>query len=325
VGDLRSPTEWAGEEVVVCRRSEQVVELHCHGGQAAVAGVRQALVQRGCRVVSWQDWGTEQHEDRIARAARVALADARTERTAAVLLDQYHGALRRAVEAVRESLTAGNAQAATEQLDTLLGREALGRHLVEPWRVILAGTPNVGKSSLINALVGYQRAIVHATAGTTRDVVSAATAIDGWPVELSDTAGLRQAEHALEQAAIELAQRQLAAADLVLLVFDSSQPWSEADQTLWEGRPDAMVVHSKCDLAGADERPRPDGFLTSAVTGEGIERLVRVIGERLVPDPPDPGAAVTFVDDQIAQLEAAQAAVSRQDFPAALGALESLA
>ena len=313
-----------GEDIVALRRSERSVELHCHGGQAAVARVREMLVRRGARVVSWQHWIAGQHEDRIARAARIALADARTERTAGVLLDQSHGALRRAVEAVRDSLTAGNARTATEQLQNLLARAELGRHLVQPWRVILAGAPNVGKSSLINALVGYQRAIVHAAAGTTRDVVSATTAIDGWPIELSDTAGLRQSEHALEQAAIELAQRQLASADLVLLVFDFSQPWSDADQTLWKRRPEGLVVHNKCDLPHAPDPPRPYGLLTSALTGEGMEPLVRAIAERLAPDPPPPGAAVPFDDDQIAHLQEALARISRHDSPAALAALEGL-
>jgi tRNA modification GTPase len=195
----------------------------------------------------------------------------------------------------------------------------------------------VGKSSLINALVGYRRAIVHATAGTTRDVVSATTAIDGWPVELSDTAGLRQAEPAgggpsampdqrdVNQAAVELAQRQLAEADLVVLVFDESQPWSRADQALWKSRPEAMVVHNKCDLPRADEPPRPEGLVTSALTGEGVERLVQAIGGRLVPEAPRPGAAVPFAEDQIAPLEAATTAVSRGDFRAALAALDRLA
>jgi tRNA modification GTPase len=67
----------------------------------------------------------------------------------------------------------------------------LGRHLTRPWRVVVAGAPNVGKSSLINALAGFTRTVVTAVPGTTRDVVATAAAIDGWPVELIDTAGLR--------------------------------------------------------------------------------------------------------------------------------------
>lgn len=81
----------AGEEVVVRRRSDRSVELHCHGGHAAVAMIEKTLVELGCRVVAWRDWVTDHHEDPIAAAAQIALAEARTQRTAAILLDQYHG------------------------------------------------------------------------------------------------------------------------------------------------------------------------------------------------------------------------------------------
>ncbi|NQT16257.1 MAG: 50S ribosome-binding GTPase, partial [Planctomycetes bacterium] len=252
------------------------------------------------------------------------VADARTERTAAVLLDQHHGALRRALEGIQRELRAGPTAAALRELHTLLARADVGRHLVRPWRVILAGLPNVGKSSLINALVGHERAIVHPTAGTTRDVVSAATAINGWPVELADTAGLRESEHRLERAAVELARQESASADLALLVFDSSRPWSEADQTLVEGRPDGLVIHNKCDLPACSDRRRPNGLSTSALAGRGIENLLQAIVDRLVPDPPSPGAAVPFTADQIERIEAAAGASEHNDVPAALAALRNV-
>jgi tRNA modification GTPase len=311
------------EQVVVCRRSEQSVELHCHGGEVAVARIRAALVDRGCRAVSWSDWVADHERDPIAAAARIALADARTERAAAVLLDQYHGALRRALDSVRQHLEAGDAAAAAHAIETLLGRAGVGRHLVQPWRVVLAGWPNVGKSSLINRLVGYPRAIVHATAGTTRDVVSALTAIDGWPVELSDTAGLRKAGHGLEQAAAELAREQVASADLVLWVFDLTEVWSDADEKLLLTRPDGLVVHNKCDLAPA-RGARREGLLTSALTGEGIDELVGEVAARLVPDPPPPRAPLPFSGDQIDGLERAAAAASQDDPAGALAALRML-
>ena len=81
-----------------------------------------------------------------------------------------------------------------------------GRHLLTPFDVVLAGPANVGKSSLINALVGYNRAIVYDAPGTTRDVITAETAIDGWPVTLSDTAGLRDSDDPLEMAGVQTAQ-----------------------------------------------------------------------------------------------------------------------
>ena len=200
---------------------------------------------------------------------------------------------------------------------------ALGRHLVEPWRVVLAGRPNVGKSSLINALVGYGRAIVHHTPGTTRDVVTAVTAIDGWPVELSDTAGLGQSDHPLERAGVERAEAALATADLVVLVFDAAQCRSDADRALRERLPSSVVVWNKCDLPPA-RGERPPGLAVSALRGDGIAELVRRIADRLVPHPPPPGSAVPFPPDQIAYLRFASVALARDDVAAATRALHRL-
>ncbi|HUT13768.1 MAG TPA: GTPase, partial [Thermoguttaceae bacterium] len=298
VGRFASKT---GEEIVARRRCDRSVELHCHGGHATVARIEQTLARSGCRAVTWQDWGAERHPDPIAAAAQKALAEARTERTAAILLDQYCGALRRALDEIEEARRRGDTESAHQKAEVLLARADLGRHLVRPWQVVLAGRPNVGKSSLINGLVGYPRAIVHHTPGTTRDVVSALTAIDGWPVEISDTAGLHGVADALERAGMALAREKLAAADLVVLVFDGSVSWSDADRELIESYPDAPIVHNKCDLP-CSPTGRPAGLATSAVTGAGIEDLLAVIAARLVPDPPLPGAAVPFTDEVIEYL-----------------------
>jgi tRNA modification GTPase len=291
-----------GEEIVVRRRSPQAVELHCHGGYAATAMIEDTLRQRGCRVVAWQQRVAEDQEDPIAAAALVALADAPTQRTAAILLDQYHGALSRKFDAIQQNIEQKNFVIAQQQVESLRAYMPLGLHLTNPWRVVVAGPPNAGKSSLINAMVGFQRSIVHHTPGTTRDAVTVATAMDGWPVELCDTAGLRAEAEGIEKAGVELARQRICDADLAVLVFDLTAIWSAADQLLIEVFPNALLVHNKTDLTGSDHgsvEKRPAGLFTSALTGMGIDELIEKIAKRLVPCPPSIGAAVPFTSEQI--------------------------
>ena len=290
------------EEVVVRCRSAASVEVHCHGGYAAQAMIQKLLVAAGCRPLRWQDWVARRHADPIAAAAQLALAEARTERTAAILLDQFHGACRRAIEGVEAAIRDRRWNDAREQIDSLLARAPLGRHLVRPWQVVVAGRPNVGKSSLINALVGFGRSIVHHDAGTTRDVVTVRTAMQGWPVELADTAGLHGGDDAIERAGVELAKQRLASADLALLVFDMSAAWSDADAAVLACWPNALVVHNKSDLAAEPDVARPEGLCVSALTLLGLDLLIGRIAERLVPQPPSSGAAVPFTDEQVAEL-----------------------
>ncbi len=317
-----------GEEVVVRCRSGQSIEIHCHGGDAAVARIAGLLRRAGAAVIAWPAWARSHYDDPITAAAHLALADARTERTAAILLDQYRGALRQAWEEIRTALAQGDLSRTGELIETLLARATIGRHLVQPWRVVLAGEPNVGKSSLINALLGYQRTIVHPMPGTTRDVVTAITAVDGWPLEFCDTAGLRRSAHPLEQAGVQRAQERLAMADLALLVFDISRPWSKADETLRQHFPAAMLVHNKSDLVAAGgtgetpvPRTRPPGIIVSALTGTAIPGLLEAVVHRLVPQPPAPGSAIPFTAELVARLESAREALARNDRAAALESL----
>ena len=289
------------EEVVLNRHSDEAIELHCHGGVAAVARIEEILTGGGCRQISWQEWTLRQEDDPIAAAARLALAEARTTTVAAILLDQHQGALRRAIAQIESSLQAGAEDAARQQIEALLAHAATGLHLVRPWQVVVAGPPNVGKSSLINAIAGYRRAIVHSTPGTTRDVVSVQTAMDGWPVEISDTAGLRESDEQIERAGIILARQRILAADQIILVFDNSLPWSEPDQALVDAWPTALRVHNKCDLPRGVGR-RPPGLELSALHATGIDALCHEIAARLVPHPPPPGTAVPFEPAQIEQI-----------------------
>jgi tRNA modification GTPase len=293
-----------GEELVVCRRGDDDFEIHCHGGTAASAAIVDGLQADGSAVISWSDWLATRGEDPIAVEARIALAAARTTRTAAVLVDQLGGALRRELDEIARLIEANDAATARTRIDRLHRRAALGLRLTEPFRVVLTGRPNVGKSSLINALVGYRRAIVFDEPGTTRDVVTAATVFDGWPVELSDTAGIREGGDELEVAGIAAARRRLAEADLVVAVFDRTAPWSDADAALLTAHPEAVVVHNKADLPKAAGSPKPAGLAVSAVAKTGLAELIAALVARLVPDPPEPGAAVPFTPRQVAEIDA---------------------
>ena len=267
-----------GEEVVLNRDSDSVIELHCHGGLAAVARIEEILVSDGCRRKSWQEWAVNQEAEPFAAAARLALAEARTTRAAAILLDQIE--VRLDGPSHKSSLPCRPAKdAARQQVETLLAHAATGLHLVRPWQVVVAGQPNVGKSSLINAVAGYQRAIVHSTPGTTRDIVAVQTAMDGWPVEISDTAGLRESGEQIEHAGLDLARQKILTADLVVLVFDNSLPWSEQDQALVESYPAALRVYNKTDLPRAAGQ-RPPGLELSAMHSEGIDALCHEIAGR---------------------------------------------
>jgi tRNA modification GTPase len=294
----RWPTGAAGEEVVVCRRDADRVEINCHGGVAAPQAIVNSLVAAGCEELDWRSWMRASLADPLAAEAEIALADAPTERTARILLDQRGGALRRQFEAIAGELQTGDVAGASRLVDELLARANVGLHLAKPWRVVL---PNVGKCSLINALVGYERAIVHAAPGTTRDIVTALTALEGWPVELADTAGLRVGDEPLEAAGIELARRQAAEADLLLLVFDRSAAWSAEDEALLQAWPVALRVFNKCDLPAASDGSQ--GILVSAQSGEGLAELAKSIVARLVPQSPEPGEAVPFLKEHVELLE----------------------
>ena len=304
-----------GEEVVVCRRGTACIEVHGHGGAAAPAAILASLVEAGCREVDWQTHLAKGSYSQIQVEARVALAKARTERTAAILLGQYQGALDRAIQQTIKLIEGDQIDQASDRLRELLGWTVLGSHLIEPWKVAIAGKPNVGKSSLMNALLGYERTIVFDQPGTTRDVVTASTALDGWPVEFSDTAGLRVATSEIEAEGVARARSTQATADAVVLVFDASGPWGEEQQELLASQPGAIVVHNKIDLV---DKPSPlptPGLATSALTGQGLSELITAIVHSLVPATPPTDAAIPFTRRQVDLLQAAldQLAVSAPD------------
>jgi tRNA modification GTPase len=267
------------------------IELHCHGGVEVVRWILETLAARHVHICSWQEFERGTSDDLLQAEAAIALAQATTVRTASILLDQYHGAFSRAVALVVAALNLGEVREAARLLEELLLYVPLGRHLTTPWRVAVMGPPNVGKSSLVNALTGYQRSIVTPTPGTTRDVVTTLIAIDSWPVELIDTAGLREGADALEQQGIDRARAAAQVADLCLWLLDASGPPIKPSPAL----PRVHLVVNKIDLPGAwDLNEAADAAHVSARTGEGIAELCQLLSHWLVPDPPCPGAAVPF-------------------------------
>jgi len=330
---------WDAEEVVVLRGA-QSVEIHCHGGVVSSARILDALAAAGCTIEPWPERLRRTAGDPIQAEADVALAAATTRRTAAMLLDQRGGALRRAVEQIRETIASGELESSANQINALLRSAAIGLHLVNPWRVVLAGRPNVGKSSLLNALAGYQRAIVHDQPGTTRDVLAVETAIDGWPVRLIDAAGLRTTADPLEAAGVELARATLAGADVVVWVLDATtldgvrdlaaiaRQQLAADDVARADAAAPLIVVNKIDLAPdvADlvAHQAPAVVLLSGVTGAGLDRLLDAVAQQLAPQVPAPGAPLIFTMRQSELIEAAHQSLAGGDVTSALAGLGQL-
>jgi tRNA modification GTPase len=297
------------EEVIVCRRAADQIEIHCHGGLSAFTSIENSLRNAGCCNIAWPEWLQCRTVDPLNSAARIALAQAKTRRVTHILLDQMQGAMRQEIRALVQLLQDQKLAAAQERLNRLLERARLGLHLVDPWRIVLAGQPNVGKSSLMNALLGYSRSIVRDQPGTTRDMISTETAFGGWPVELNDSAGLGTGTDPVEKAGVKLAWKMIRESDQVILVFDATLPWTEEQQQLFSEIPSALVVHNKVDGNRLFLNQRPEGLLTSTVNGQGIQELSARLEALLVPEPPPAGAAIPCDLDQVQVLREAMSSL----------------
>jgi tRNA modification GTPase len=306
----------APEEVVLCRVADSAMEIHCHGGVAAVQRILHDLHARGCRIVSWLE-SLRSTMCLLDAECTEALTRATTLRTAQILLEQQQGLLRRTIE----QLIDAPVDVARVGTSELLRWAGFGLHLTQPWKVVLCGRTNVGKSSLINALVGYSRSIVFDQPGTTRDVVTAETAIDGWPVEFSDTAGLRNDADELELAGIELARQQIEHADLCVVVFDTSQPPLPDDHRLLASWPSAIIAANKSDRPGRWDELPTGAIPVSAITGEGVGDVLCAIADRIVPIRPAPGTPVPVSERQIKCLRRAADALQSGGPRQAAGAL----
>jgi tRNA modification GTPase len=307
--------------VLTVKQSEPQLwlELHCHGGREVLTLLEDLLVSRGAEVCSWQQL-EQQAASPLQAAAQATLAAALTVRTAAIALDQVHGAFAHAMARILRHLGQGEAETADHLLAELDRWGALGRHLTSPWRVVLAGPVNVGKSSLANALAGYQRSLVAATPGTTRDVVTTLLAVDGWPIEIADTAGWRATDLTVEQEGMARAQQALAAADLGLWVLDAS----EAPQWPAANLGPVRFVVNKVDLPAPWPVEESDAVRVSAKTGTGIGDLCQQLAAWLVPDVPPPGAAVPFTPELADTISQTRRLLASGDTQAAWENLEKL-
>jgi tRNA modification GTPase len=147
--------------------------------------------------------------------------------------------------------------------------------------------------------------------------LTASTAIDGWPIDLADTAGLRAAEEPIETEGVARAWAEIAAADAVLFVADTTADWDwEQFAEVANQAKRLLVVHNKSDLLPPDNR-RPTGIAVSAKNGSGIEALCGAIAELVVPNPPPAGEAVPFTQEQIRLFREAAASLDRGDLSAA--------
>lgn len=325
-----------GESVVVSRNDDYQIgrvgaeswEIHCHGGAVAASRILDDLKRLGAVVIDPVQWVQEtlslatddtslstlgQSNLWIAEAVEV-LSKTVSVRTAAIALDQVRGAMAEFVcDSLRQLQNSRDDRAAETagQAAQSLRFAPLGLHLATPWRVVLAGPPNVGKSSLINALVGYRRSITVDMPGTTRDVLEAQTVIDGWPVRLTDTAGIRDdSQCAIETAGIESARRELADADLILWVEDAAASSRHTGEVAdrFGGKPTIRVLNKIDRVSGLEHvelrkgSARSSPVKTSATMAIGIDDLRQAISKALVPEVPSAGSPIPVTSRQVAWL-----------------------
>lgn len=279
LGVLRQGDEKIDE--VLARRTEgftgeETVEITSHGGPAVVERILAALEASGAEradAAALLERGVEtRHLDRPRAEAWSLLPTAATELAARVLRDQAEGALSRAVAAM----------SAPRDAERLLATAPLGLALARPRRVVLAGSPNVGKSTLFNALVAADRALVSDVPGTTRDPVRDVIAIEQVPFELIDTAGVEEPRDLLEQLAIERTHRRLREADVVLFLFDAEAGAQGPELRFLESLGHRRVILLVNKIDAGSKRPLLEALPISARTGQGVEdvrrRILRSIG-----------------------------------------------
>ncbi|MCX7925398.1 MAG: tRNA uridine-5-carboxymethylaminomethyl(34) synthesis GTPase MnmE [Fimbriimonadales bacterium] len=265
---------------------EDVAELHCHGSPYLLRRVLELACRQGARVAQPGEFTLRAFlNGKLDLAQAEAVADlirARSDAQLRSALALHGGKLSRQVQQISDALLgiiasveahidfseeigeldpqtlAPTIQSLIQELETLLQGARTGRILREGARVAIVGRPNVGKSSLLNALLGEERAIVTDIPGTTRDTIEESFQIEGVPIVILDTAGLRESTDVVEQIGVERARRAAERADLILFVYDLSAPDYEADVRLLRGLPvetPKVVVGNKVDLCSPHPQP----------------------------------------------------------------------
>jgi len=320
VGLWKADSNDPGEELVVGRRDANHWEIHCHGGVHASQRILNHLKAGGAEVVPWTSW--IESANSLQEKAHQQLPFATTERTALHMLDQAQGCLTNELQRILTELDNHATEAARDRIDELVRFASVGLHLTQPWSIVLTGPPNVGKSSLVNRIAGYDRAIVSDTPGTTRDVLDIATAIDGWPVRFFDTAGIRESTEAIEQAGISRAHLAISTADCILQVRDACD-WLESGK-MGSDSENTILILNKIDRVTPEFSPPVGACLTCAVTGQGVEDLIAAISKRLVPVQPGPLQPMPFLHEQVLALEEVRGSIDRKEVDQAKTTIQHL-
>ncbi len=339
---------------------EDVVEFQCHGGPAVVKAVLELVLKAGARPAEPGEFTKRAflngRIDLIQAEAVLDLATARTQSQHAAGLSLLSGRLGQTIKDLHSRLleVMAGLEAAIDYpdedenptdmeamasrlraevlpgLDMLLDAYERGHVAREGARVVLAGLPNTGKSSLFNALLGFQRVIVSERPGTTRDHIEETFQVEGVPVTLVDTAGLRASADELERLGIEMAWEQLHRADLVLfLVAGDRAPQPEELEAMERIRArgvEVMVVISRMDLASPEDMGRwralfPRAVAVAAPQGRGLEGLRAALAEQLRSGTDEPPPVVpTLRQKQLIEkareaVERAAAAAENSAFP----------
>jgi tRNA modification GTPase len=289
---------------------DDVVEVSAHGSPIVLTSIVRAAMEAGARLAEPGEFTLRAflngRIDLMQAEAVADLIDAVTPLQARAAFDQLQGTLTRAIGEIDAALfdlmarleasvdfpeegyhfidppsLACSIDAIISRTERLLADARRGRLVREGLQIAIVGGPNVGKSSLFNALVGAARAIVTDVPGTTRDLVTETLDLDGLRVTLVDTAGLRETSDIVESEGVARSRQAAHAADLILIVADSSQPLSagELEMIPQTTHRKAVIVENKCDI-GAVWSLR-DGVAVSATTGQGLDVLRARIMESL--------------------------------------------